>query len=268
MAGDWIKMRGNLWDDPRVSKLCDVTDCGEAQIIGGLYWLWATADQHTEDGIMPGLTLRQIDRKTGIPGFGAALCEIEWVKDDPQGIVIIRFTEHNGSSAKRRCMDAQRKAGVRNVSASDADNMQTECAENRKECGAREREEKEKEKKELKSKAESATASRLPDDWTPSAEEVAFCKAERPDLNPATTASRFRDYWIAQPGAKGRKTDWPATWRNWVRNERVVPAARGSPSYQDKHDKTKAFADALTGRRNDTDHRIIDITPTVATDMD
>jgi len=29
---------------------------------------------------------------------------------------------------------------------------------------------------------------------------------------------KFRDYWIAQPGQKGVKTDWKATWRNWVRN--------------------------------------------------
>lgn len=126
MAGDWIKMRGNLWDDPRVSKLCDLCDCGEAQVIGALYWLWAAADQHTEDGCMPGLTLRQIDRKTGVPGFGAAMCEVGWLRDDPQGVVIVKFEEHNGTSAKRRCTDAQRKANGRSMSASDADKLRTE----------------------------------------------------------------------------------------------------------------------------------------------
>lgn len=30
-------------------------------------------------------------------------------------------------------------------------------------------------------------------------------------------ADRFRDYWIAVAGAKGRKADWQATWRNWIR---------------------------------------------------
>ena len=30
----------------------------------------------------------------------------------------------------------------------------------------------------------------------------------------------FRDYWVAQPGQKGRKADWEATWRNWVRNQK------------------------------------------------
>jgi hypothetical protein len=126
VAGDWIKMRGNLWDDPRVAKLCDLTGQGEATIVGALYWLWATADQHTEDGCMPGLTLRQIDRKTGVQGFGAALCEIDWLRDDPQGVVLVKFEEHNGSSAKRRCSDAQRKASNRGMSARDADNERTE----------------------------------------------------------------------------------------------------------------------------------------------
>jgi len=38
----------------------------------------------------------------------------------------------------------------------------------------------------------------------------------------------FADYWRAVPGEKGRKCDWEATWRNWVRreNERAPPAAR------------------------------------------
>lgn len=138
MAGDWIKMRGNLWDDPRVSKLCDLTDQSEAAIVGALYWLWAAADQHTEDGLMPGLTLRQIDRKTGVQGFGAALCQIGWLEDNPDGVRIVNFEDHNGTSAKRRCTDAQRKANVRNVSASDADKQRTESGQKTPNLGARE----------------------------------------------------------------------------------------------------------------------------------
>ena len=61
---------------------------------------------------------------------------------------------------------------------------------------------------------------RIPEDWHPSAEDTTFCKTERPDLRPSEVAKRFYDHWIAQPGEKGRKLDWSATWRNWVRNER------------------------------------------------
>ncbi len=61
---------------------------------------------------------------------------------------------------------------------------------------------------------------RLPSDWIPGPEGVAFCREHRPDLDVMLTSERFRDYWQAQPGQRGVKIDWQATWRNWVRNER------------------------------------------------
>lgn len=125
MAGEWIKMRTNLWDDPRVSHLCDLVDQPEAMVVGALYWLWSMADEHSEDGLLPGLTLRAIDRKTGVAGIGAALVQIGWLAEVDGGVEVVKFAEHNGASAKRRCQDAQRKATVRNVSASDADKKRT-----------------------------------------------------------------------------------------------------------------------------------------------
>lgn len=113
MAGDWIKMRSNLWDDPRVSRLCDLTDQGEAAVIGALYWLWAAADQHTETGVMTGLSLRQVDRKTGLAGFGQALCDIGWIAECEGGVCIVNFEEHNGTSAKKRSTEARRKSEIR-----------------------------------------------------------------------------------------------------------------------------------------------------------
>ena len=60
--------------------------------------------------------------------------------------------------------------------------------------------------------------SRLPADWEPEPEHLAF--AESVGLRNGKAASelaKFRDYWAAQPGQKGVKADWSATWRNWCR---------------------------------------------------
>jgi hypothetical protein len=113
MAGEWIKMRTNLWDDPRVSRLCDLTGCAEAAVVGGLYWLWATADDHSADGSMYGLSIATIARKTGVPNLGAALLEIGWIEEIDNGIRLIRFNEHNGTSAKNRAQTAKRVASHR-----------------------------------------------------------------------------------------------------------------------------------------------------------
>ncbi len=56
---------------------------------------------------------------------------------------------------------------------------------------------------------------RLPVDWQPSPADAAF--AADFGLDVAASAAEFRDYWHGVPGAKGRKLDWPATWRNRCR---------------------------------------------------
>ena len=64
----------------------------------------------------------------------------------------------------------------------------------------------------------------LPDDWK------AWAERERPDLDAANVADSFRDYWTAKPGKDGRKADWQATWRNWVRNQRAGAAPKRQSS--------------------------------------
>lgn len=103
--------------------------------------------------------------------------------------------------------------------------------------------------------ARKPTGTRLPDNWTPTPEDVEFCRTQRPDLSPQIVADRFRDYWAAQPGAKGRKLDWSATWRNWVRNERA-PQRQAGPASQAN---IRRLNDRINGATHDDDHRIIDI---------
>ena len=57
---------------------------------------------------------------------------------------------------------------------------------------------------------------RLAADWQPCAELRTF--AEHCGLNPDEAAAEFRDYWAGVPGAKGRKLDWDATFRNRCRD--------------------------------------------------
>lgn len=221
MAGDWIKMRGNLWDDPRIARMVDMTNSSEAAVIGALYWLWATADQHTEDGVMAGLSLRQIDRKTGVAGFGAALCAIGWLADHPEGVRIVGFCEHNGASAKKRSQTAKRVAKHESANATPQPKAEPTNAPSVRSALAREEIEIEREKKNTgrggdarATRLPAAVAQGLPDDWRQ------FCQSERPDLDPGATFAKFCDYWSAKPGKAGTKLDWLATWRNWVREEK------------------------------------------------
>jgi hypothetical protein len=61
-----------------------------------------------------------------------------------------------------------------------------------------------------------ARGSRLPHDFIP---DMEFALKESVD-KPQEQFENFKDYWIAQPGQKGVKLDWQATWRKWCRNSR------------------------------------------------
>ncbi|UTO29217.1 YdaU family protein [Bartonella harrusi] len=56
---------------------------------------------------------------------------------------------------------------------------------------------------------------RLPDDFEP---DYDFAIAEGlPPERVKVEIAKFRDYWKAKTGKDATKTDWQATWRNWVR---------------------------------------------------
>jgi len=119
-------MRSNLWDDPRIAKICDITNKPEREVIGGLYWIWSMADDQSTDGRLEGLSLGAIDRKTGLKGLGAALVKIGWILESEDGVEIARFDEHNGASAKRRSTEAKRMQFVRKPKDSCSQPMRTE----------------------------------------------------------------------------------------------------------------------------------------------
>lgn len=62
-----------------------------------------------------------------------------------------------------------------------------------------------------------ARATRLPDNFTLTDERRLVAEAER--LPAERTFAKFVDYWRGASGAKARKHDWDATWRNWCLNE-------------------------------------------------
>jgi len=73
-----------------------------------------------------------------------------------------------------------------------------------------------------------ARGSRLPDNFEP---DFDFAVAQG-IKNPSEEANKFRDYWTAQPGAKGVKANWQATWRNWCRNSKK-PDEKTKRAYHD-----------------------------------
>jgi hypothetical protein len=191
MAGEWIKMRTNLMSDPRVSQLCDITDASKITIVGALYWLWAAADEHTDDGLMPGLSTKAIDRETGVKGFGAALVGIGWLVDSPEGVCLIRFEEHNGTSAKSRAMTAKRVSNYRgNAPVTPAPLQNFESALPREEKRREEKEVNQEQRSKTKTKAPASPSPELDlPDWVPADAFNAFAAMRKANKKPLTATA-------------------------------------------------------------------------------
>ncbi|MFN1145377.1 DNA replication domain protein [Serratia liquefaciens] len=125
MAGDWIKMRSDLHTHPKIVRMASALKADRLRIVGGLHSAWCLFDVHSVDGFLDGYSPETLDDMIGFPGFSRAMMAVGWLEVDGENLVMPRFDEHNGQSAKRRAQDAARKRNVRKMSASDADKMKT-----------------------------------------------------------------------------------------------------------------------------------------------
>jgi hypothetical protein len=115
MAGDWLKMRHDLADDPSIIRTAADLGIDEDAVLGKCFRLWSWADRHTTDGQASGIGLAWVDRLTRCDGFGAALVRAGWLDELDGGLCFPRFDRHCSDTAKQRALDSRLKAEKRDV---------------------------------------------------------------------------------------------------------------------------------------------------------
>ena len=113
MAGDWIKARVDLHDDPAVVGIADRTGLDEDAVVGKLLRFWGWASRHSTDGYAR-VTLVFADRVAGAVGFAAAMVAVGWLEPVSAGeIRIPKWDRHLSQSAKQRALTAIRMRRLR-----------------------------------------------------------------------------------------------------------------------------------------------------------
>lgn len=69
----------------------------------------------------------------------------------------------------------------------------------------------------LPTRKKQTQATTLPDGWVPDKPVIDQMRTEHPNIDLRAEHLKFTDYFNSVAGAKGRKRDWNATWRNWIR---------------------------------------------------
>ena len=207
MAGDWIKMRVALADDPAVIAMADALGEDEFSIVGRLHHLWSWADTQSRDGHAKGVTARWIDRYVRRDKFADAMITVGWLEVIEDGIRFPNFERHNGETAKSRALAANRKQKQRAVTQSSHDVSRTE----RDESVTRE-EKRREEKKEEKPARKRAVS--LPAEFGISQRVRDWAKEKGHDRLEA-----HFDYFIGYARAKAPTyADWDQAFMNAVRD--------------------------------------------------
>ena len=114
MAGDWIKMRHDLADDPAVITLAERTGCVDEQhVIGVLHKLWSWADRQSRNGHAGSVTRAWLARYLGVTDFVKVLRDVGWLKNRGNSFTIPSFDNHMSESAKNRALASRRKVTQR-----------------------------------------------------------------------------------------------------------------------------------------------------------
>lgn len=80
-----------------------------------------------------------------------------------------------------------------------------------------------------KKKQQKNRGTRIAADWLPSQPVREQMMTELPGVDFRTEHAKFIDHWLAQPGSRGVKLDWDATWRNWMRRAAEFGPPRNVP---------------------------------------
>lgn len=109
MAGDWIKMRVDLIEDPAVIEISSDLNVDEYAVVGRLHKLWSWADRHCITGHAKSVTFVWINKYVDLPGFAECMLKVGWLEKKGSGIEFPKFDRHNGKSAKTRAEATERK---------------------------------------------------------------------------------------------------------------------------------------------------------------
>lgn len=223
MAGDWIKMRTDLLTSPKVVRMASALNADRFRIVGGLLSVWSLFDAHSADGSLSGYSLDSLDELAAWPGFAAAMAAVGWLVDTGESLDLPRFEAHNGASAKRRAQDADRKRGVRRLSASDADEKRT-----------REEKRRDKEQQQQGDPPEDARQRFvMVETWRP--DEVSLATHLKmigvaPELVTDEAVAEFVSYWLTRPDTANNQGGWCRELVTSIKRAGVRSAAKPAPT--------------------------------------
>ncbi|AXT88332.1 hypothetical protein WLZ19_21845 [Bordetella bronchiseptica] len=219
MANDWIKMRTDLYRDPRICVMADILMNEDGELaryvnqhcqrhmsvtrnvmrnvtVGALVSVWGVmrlrGKAEGTDLVCRAVTTSVLDDIADLPGMGAAMEAVGWVVSTAEGLVFPRFFEdHNvDPDASPKSKSAARQQRYRERQKLESDVTRNVTRNVTRDAKVTPREEKSREEKDNpQSPLPGAEGWRLPD-WIPADPWRQFEEMRRKKKKPMTDAAR------------------------------------------------------------------------------
>lgn len=106
----WIKIDVDTPQKPAIVRLAHDCGCSRGDAFLAFFRLYSWLDENTADGTLYA-DPDEVDAVARLQGTAASLSNSGWLSFAADGrLTVTSWQEHNGQSAKRRAMDAVRKA--------------------------------------------------------------------------------------------------------------------------------------------------------------
>lgn len=259
MANSWLRLWHDMPNDPKWRTISRVSKQSIPSVIAVYVHILVIASNATERGRTQGVCSEDIASALDLE------CEqVEQILSAMQGRVLDgdmvagwskRQVEREDGAAERAkaWREAQKQKKTDDLNATERNRTHVEREQTP---------DKDTDKDTDKSNKERGTArgSRLPISFEPDFQFAVDAGIQ----NTLEEASKFRDYWHAQPGQKGVKLDWQATWRNWCRNAKPSKSNKPSETFRERDERNaRARWEEMTGQQHPDNlpNNIIDVIP-------
>lgn len=104
----WIKIETHTPDKAELRQIARLCHCSKAEAFFAFFRVFVWLDEQTEDGQVHFFTPADADEIGGLSGLGVAMESVNWIVFSATGATVANWERHNGDSAKKRCLGAER----------------------------------------------------------------------------------------------------------------------------------------------------------------
>lgn len=233
MAGgiDWFRWHHGSITDPKFPLIASKAKARFGDVVAVWAFLLEKASAEADRGYIGPVDFETLDfMLTAEEGTSVRILDAMTARGLIEGNRIAAWDKRQPKRERDTDNSAERTRAYRERQKSHGDDSESrvtpsDAKEHQRNARGEERREEEKTPTDVGVAPLKRATKRCPASFSPTPGLMAWASAEFPSVDVAAATAKLRDHTFGTA-----RTDWPATWRNWIRSESEFKASRGVPA--------------------------------------